>query len=209
MQEDKPKRLGELLLERGLINEEQLDRALELQQTANARLGSLLINIKAISEEDLLNFLALYFDCQFFDLRGFHAAADVLAALPPDTAKKYRILPLEISAPEQGAAELIVGTNDQTNLDALYQASRVSGYNVQCRVVSDHELAAALLRHYGPDARPEIMGLAEQLRGLEAEALAELLGMLAEKQLVNVEELLRRLQADKADSAGEDRGGLI
>ncbi|MDP8255603.1 MAG: hypothetical protein P9M14_07640 [Candidatus Alcyoniella australis] len=209
MIKDKSKKLGELLLERGLIDSKQLEKALDLQKISTARLGSLLTKIKAISEVELLSFLSLYFDCPYFDLRGFHAQPDVLATIPSEVARKYRILPIAIEEPKEGAAELVVGTNDPTNLDAMYQASRASGYNVNLRVVSDHEMAAALLRHYSPDARPEIMALAQQIQGLEAEVMAELLGLLAEKGIVDIDLLFKRLRADSdqryVPEAGKDQ----
>lgn len=89
-------RLGELLLEAGLINQESLDKALKLQVGGNRRLGYLLIKMGFISEEQLQSVLTNQLDLPIVDIRQ-EFNPEVKRIIPRYLCRKYNAIPLSIS----------------------------------------------------------------------------------------------------------------
>ena len=89
------KRLGELLLETGLISQETLNKALKLQVGGNRRLGYLLIKMKFITEEQLQTVLSEQLDLPLVDIhQNFNP--ETRRILPRYLCKKYNVLPLSL-----------------------------------------------------------------------------------------------------------------
>ena len=89
------KRLGDLLLEAGLIKEEDLDKALKLQVGGNRRLGYLLIKMDFITEEQLQSMLSEQLDLPIVDInQAFNPAAKQI--LPRYLCRKYNVIPLDL-----------------------------------------------------------------------------------------------------------------
>jgi type IV pilus assembly protein PilB len=86
--------LGELLLGRGMLSEEELKDAL-LQQTASGeRLGSLLVMLGLVDEREMVRVLADQLGMEVVDLRTADLDEDVVALLPEDTARRLCAIPL-------------------------------------------------------------------------------------------------------------------
>ena len=94
MTKRKPKQLGQILLEQGLITNEQLEKALAAHKSTARSLGRTLIDLGYIKERDLVMALAEQVGLDFVDL-GEHQI-DPLAAslLPEQLARRYRALPI-------------------------------------------------------------------------------------------------------------------
>jgi type IV pilus assembly protein PilB len=86
--------LGELLLGRGMVSEEQLKDAL-LQQTASGeRLGSLLVQLGLVGEREMVRVLADQLGMEVVDLRTADLDEEVVALLPEETARRLCAIPL-------------------------------------------------------------------------------------------------------------------
>jgi hypothetical protein len=89
-----PKQLGQMLLEQGLLTQQQLDTALRQHRNTPKSLGRTLIDLGYIRERDLVRALAKQVGLDFVDLR-VHRIDPVAAALLPDQlARRYRALPI-------------------------------------------------------------------------------------------------------------------
>jgi hypothetical protein len=141
-----PKRLGDRLLEAGLITRTQLDLALERQQTVREtrqRVGRTLVELGFVSDRDLVQLLAVHF--------GIPAAPSIaepdaraLALLPATVACHYRALPFQLL---HGTLQVaIADAPSQTMLERL---QRASPHPVRVYVASDVELEEAVTKHYG------------------------------------------------------------
>jgi type II secretory ATPase GspE/PulE/Tfp pilus assembly ATPase PilB-like protein len=98
LQARKNMRLGEILVEQGVISEDDVKAALVQQRsTRGKRLGQVLVDSKVVSEPELFETLARKFHLQFVDLDTVEI--DPLAAehCPPDLLEKYTFLPLEVT----------------------------------------------------------------------------------------------------------------
>src|SRR5215510_9582026 len=89
------RRLGDILVAEGLINEEQLARALEEQKKGpHERLGSVLVRLDLIHEEQLTGFLSRQYGIASITLHDLDIDPEVLRLVPVHIAKKYEVLPV-------------------------------------------------------------------------------------------------------------------
>jgi len=89
------KKLGRILLEEGMISEEQLEKAIEEQTKTNNSLGLVLVSKGYITDDVLYHFLAMQFGVRFVDVSIITIPEEVITIISGDTARKYRILPIE------------------------------------------------------------------------------------------------------------------
>jgi type IV pilus assembly protein PilB len=89
------KKLGQILLEEGMVTEEQLEKAIAEQAKTSDSLGFALVKLGFITEDVLYHFLAMQFGVKFVDVSVLHIDDEVIKTLTGDVARKYRILPLE------------------------------------------------------------------------------------------------------------------
>jgi MshEN domain len=89
-----PKQLGQILLEQGLISEEQLQRALNEHRNTPKSLGRVLIDLGYIREWELVRALAEQVGPEFVDLTEYRVDAAATALLPEALCRRYRALPI-------------------------------------------------------------------------------------------------------------------
>lgn len=89
------KKLGRILLEEGMISEEQLEKAIAEQTKTNNSLGLVLVGLGYITEDVLYHFLAMQFGVRFVDVAIITIPEEVIGIINGDTARKYKILPIE------------------------------------------------------------------------------------------------------------------
>src|SRR5687767_10435598 len=86
--------LGTLLLERGLLTQDQLQAALEEQSRSRRSLGRVLIDKGILSETDLVSTLAAQIGLEFVDLRGQSLDPSVLGLISDSLARRYQAVPI-------------------------------------------------------------------------------------------------------------------
>ncbi|HPI02902.1 MAG TPA: hypothetical protein PKZ78_03610, partial [Candidatus Goldiibacteriota bacterium] len=89
------KKLGQILLEEGMVTEEQLEKAVEEQSKTNDSLGFILVKLGYITEDVLYHFLAMQFGVKFVDVSAIHIEEEVIKVLTQDTARKSKVIPIE------------------------------------------------------------------------------------------------------------------
>jgi hypothetical protein len=133
-------RLGKMLVERGLITREELNRALDIQATTGERVGEALVTMGAVSSEDLARVLAEQLRMPFIDLHDQTPDADLLAMIPSEVAERLEALPvtrwgtkivIAMAAPNRPGAidelrryvgiDLVTAVADPTQLRAMIQ----------------------------------------------------------------------------------------
>jgi MSHA biogenesis protein MshE len=149
-------KLGEILLEKKLISEEQLAEALREQNTSGRKLGRVLIDIGAVSEQELHRCLAEYLDIPYVDLAHMNLDPRIVSLLPETHARRYRALVIR-----DDTRGLLVGMADPTDLFAYDELTRILGRPIHLALVRE----AALLRTIDVVYRrtEEIYSLAEEL----------------------------------------------
>jgi len=149
-------RLGDLLVQEGVISDAQLSHALDEQKRLGFKLGRTLIELKFLSEDQLLRFLSQQLNIPCIDIDNHQFDEELVLCLPEALARRYRALVLG-----EEAGELLVGMADPMDIYAFDEIVRGVGRPMRLAVVRESELLAALDRVYRRIA--EIETLAEEL----------------------------------------------
>jgi MSHA biogenesis protein MshE len=167
-------RLGDLLLEKKLISEQQLKEALEEQRVSGRKLGRALIDIGAVSEADLHGCLATALNIPYVDLAHMALDAKIVSKLPETHARRHRALVLK-----EDARGYLVGMADPTDLFAFDELARLLGKPIRLALAKE----TALLRTIDLIYRrtDEIVSLAEELDEELSQADVDLQALSAEE----------------------------
>jgi hypothetical protein len=138
------KKLGEMLVDAGLINPAQLQEALRHQRIAGGRMGSNLVALGFVSEDVLMDFLAHQTGVPRLDLRSLDVPAEVLKRIPRRLADQLHVLPISIKEPKS----LVLAMADPSDLNAIDSARFASGLNIEPVVVSCSSLKLAIPEQY-------------------------------------------------------------
>ncbi|OFE12898.1 MSHA biogenesis protein MshE [Pseudohongiella acticola] len=149
-------RIGDLLVQNGVISEDQLQQALVKQKSTGLRLGRTLINLGFVQEDNFLGFLSEQLNIPFVDLRRYRFDALAVQKLSETHARRFRAIVLS----EKGGA-LLVGMADPTDIYAFDALERMLQQPIDQAVVRESELLATLDLVYR--RTDEIAGFAEQL----------------------------------------------
>lgn len=144
------KKLGELLLENGIIDEVQLEGALVRQKQWGGRLGENLVNQGFVSEITLLKFLSKQLNLPCADLCKVDVKPEVYNLISVQLAQKHKVLPLRIQKKETKAA-LYLAMSDPTNNMAIDEIRFVSGYTVHPVIAAASQIESAIERYYFDD----------------------------------------------------------
>ena len=136
--------LGQLLVRRGLLSQEQLAAAFERQRQGAQRLGRVLVELKIISETALLECLALQFDKPLMSEEELaNLEPEVVRILPEETARLNMVV-----AVARSARQLVVAIADPLNVLALDEVRRVTGLDVDFRIAPAAAIQTTIQRHY-------------------------------------------------------------
>ena len=149
-------RLGDVLVQQGLLTPEQLEHTLAEQRGSGKKLGRLLIDRGTITEESLAHALARQLRVPVVNLKSFPVRSETVRLLPESPARRHRALVLD----DKGE-HLLVGFVDPLDLVAYDEVTRLLKRPVRMAVVPESQLAPALDRHYR--RTDEISGLARAL----------------------------------------------
>jgi type IV pilus assembly protein PilB len=142
------KRLGEMLVEAGIIDETQLHAALGHQRQWGGRLGQCLVEMKLASEESIVDALAVKFGFEVARLDQLepYAFEQARAILPLEYATRNSIFPISADT-----AVLTVAMSDPTNLSLTDELAFRSGRRIKVCIAGENAIAAAVRHYYGED----------------------------------------------------------
>jgi len=165
------RRLGDLLVREGLIDNEQLARALQEQKGSNDKLGSILVKLSFVTEENLIAFLSRQYGIQSITLSQLDIDPDVIKLVPEQIARKYEVLPVKL----QGNT-LTLAMGDPTNVFALDDVGFMTNLQVIPAVASQAAIRQAIDRAY------------DSKGGGIADIVSEMEGAAADVELVEGDE---------------------
>jgi len=156
-------RIGDLLIEKKLISEVQLNTALQEQKKTRRKLGKTLIDLGFIEEEKLLRLLSRQLKIAYLDLTQTPIDPKVFSLLPEIHARRFRALALR-----EENNKILVGMADPSDIFAYDELQKVLQRPIDVAAISERDL----LRHLDSDYRKigEIDTLAEMLDDELAEA---------------------------------------
>ncbi|MGR5141597.1 GspE/PulE family protein [Photobacterium sp. DNB23_23_1] len=152
------KRLGDLLIEEGIVSPDMLDQALDNQQSTGRKLGDTLISLGFLSEQQMLQFLSRQLDIPLVDLNRLTVDTNAVALLAEVHARRLRALVL---SEQDGMVR--VAMSDPADLaaqEAVYD--QLGQYRIELVIASERQLITSFDRYYR--RTQEIVSFAEQLQ---------------------------------------------
>ncbi len=148
------KRFGELLLEGGLINQEQLADALAYQQRTRVRLGAALVARGHITEPQLVSALGAALRVPVVSLRKLSPDPQALRMVSLKLCSEHDLFPYAVRK-ERGRTVLTVATSDPLNFRLLDELGFMCDANIEAVLAPASDIDVAIREHYGPRlARP-------------------------------------------------------
>ena len=140
--------LGQILIDQGILSEDQLRIALLEQMKSNQPVGKLLVSLGFVSEATLREALSENLGKQSIDLA--HAIVDPagLKRVPRELAKRYRLLPLDYDAPNRRLTLALTDVSDLVALDRV-RAQIGDDIEIETLLASDSEIDRAIDQYYG------------------------------------------------------------
>jgi type IV pilus assembly protein PilB len=143
-------RLGDLLVKEKIITPEQLEQANKVQKEQSCRLGSALVKLGFLTDEDVTNFLSRQYGVPAINLSYFEIDPAVVKLIPFETAKRYQILPLS-----RVGASLTIAMVDPTNVFAMDDIKFMTGFNIEPVVASESSILSGIDKAYGSATKEE------------------------------------------------------
>ncbi|MCX7793031.1 MAG: GspE/PulE family protein [Thermodesulfovibrionales bacterium] len=137
------KLLGELLKEKGLLNEARLQVALRHQQVTGQLLGDILVRLGFVSAMDIAQTLAEQAGLEFIDVINYPISAEVLQKIPQSMAQRFSFIPIEFRN-----GRLLIGITNPGNVAAIDAVTRLTGSPPHVAVVDSESFNDVLERAY-------------------------------------------------------------
>ncbi len=155
-------RLGEILIERKLISEEDLERALELQKERGEKLGKTLVDMGFIAMRDVLAALAEQLNVPLVTIDGPPAVSSETEALSPRFLRQFRCLPVG-----RDDHTVTLAMADPLDVETIRNIRFLTGLKVNPVLAAEQELLDAIDKYYGQSARGETDLLADNAEASE------------------------------------------
>ena len=140
---DERRSFGEYLVDLGVITSEQLKKALQ-EQKRGERLEQVLVRLRFLSEEVVLQYLADYFDLPYVDLDTYLIDEQVLELIPEELARRHTLIPLF-----KIGETLTIGLSNPLHLTAIDEVRNRIKTDVEIALSTEKKILRAIDQHYG------------------------------------------------------------
>lgn len=141
----KPALLGQLLVDKGLVTQEQLQQALAQQTKTSEPLGLILVRLGFVKEEqDVLSVVAAQINVKLIQLKNISVDPQVMNRLPAKAANHYKVFPIKF---ENGI--LTVATHNPFNVAVFDDLSVIAKTPIDLVLASEKEIQEAIREYYG------------------------------------------------------------
>jgi general secretion pathway protein E len=185
-------RLGEILIERRLLSEDDLERALELQSERGDKLGKILVDLGFVAHREVLSALSAQLDVPLITLDGPPAASPEIEALSPRFLRQFRCLPVALHD-----HTVTLAMADPLDFETRATVASCTGLTVVPALASEQEILDAVERYYGQSSKNETEAFTPVS---ESEDLEHLRDMASEAPVIRLVNALIAVAAEKRAS---------
>lgn len=139
------KQLGELLIERGVINREELGMAITYQQEKGGLIGEVLVALKFATEEDIAQALTCQYGFPYLPLSNYEIDAEVVSTVPENVCKQFCLVPID-----KIGKSLTLAMANPLNVQAIEDVELISGCTVQTFVSTSSDIRNCINKYYKP-----------------------------------------------------------
>ena len=145
-------RLGDLLVASGVISEEQLHEALELQKQTHQRLGDVLVQSGIITEQHLIEALQIQLGVEFVDLTAVSIPVELAKYVPRNIARKFCVVPVKLIRDT-----LYLAMSDPLDFVAQEEVKAASRKRVVPMIATRRAVEQAISRLYGNEGTARVI----------------------------------------------------
>ena len=137
------KQLGELLIERGVINHDQLNLAREYQDKNGGLLGEILVEMKFATEKDIAQALTCQYGFPYLPLANYEIDPEVINSVPESVCRKFCLIPID-----KIGKSLTLAMSNPLNFQAMEDVELLTGCGVQTFVSTTTEIKQSINKYY-------------------------------------------------------------
>ncbi len=141
------KKIGDLLEEAGLITEEQLQEALNIQKKTGGRLGRILIDCNYVNETQVLEVLEFQLGIPFIDLNNVKITPDIQRLIPYQLVKRHNVVPVKVEL-----KLLYVAMEDPLNFVVIEDLRMATNYEIAPVISFKGAITSTINRLYGNES---------------------------------------------------------
>ncbi len=175
------KKLGEILVEAGLITRDQLLKGLEAQKKLKKRLGEVLVHLGFVSETDIAQTLSSQLGIPYTDLSSTVVEPEAVEQVKERLAEKHLVLPISVEG-----NVITLAMADPLNLEAINDIRFATGKEVKPTVSTPSDIRRAIKRYY--HLSEPLQEILERMSGGHIEVVRE-------KVEAPTEEILKKVEA--------------
>ena len=139
------KHLGELLVERGIIDREQVAMAMAYQNDKGGLFGEILVELKFATEEDIAQALTCQYGFPYLPLSNYEIELDVIHAVPENICRQFCLIPID-----KIGKSLTLAMANPLNTNAVEDVELITGCAVQTFVSTASDIREAIEKYYKP-----------------------------------------------------------
>jgi len=137
------KQLGELLLEKGIITKEQLEKALEIQKARGGLIGQVLVGLGYASEEEIAQALTVQYGFPYLPLTNYEIDSELTKLIPENVAKQYCLIPID-----KIGNGLTIAMGNPLNAQAVEDIELITNCKIQIFVSTITDVNNAIKKYY-------------------------------------------------------------
>jgi len=137
------KKLGELLIERGIISSSQLDKGLGIQKEKGGLIGEILVELGYAKEEDIAQALTAEYGFPYLPLNNYEINPETISVIPARVARQYFLIPID-----KIGNNLTIAMSNPLNVQAIEDVEVLCGCNIQTFVATSSDIKKAIERYY-------------------------------------------------------------
>jgi len=139
------KQLGELLIERGVINHEQVNITLEYQKKNKGLFGEILVELNFATEKDIAQALTAQYGFPYLPLINYEIDDEVISSVPENVCLQFCLIPID-----KIGKSLTLAMSNPLNVKAMEDIEVLTGCNIQTFVSTASEIKQSIEKYYKP-----------------------------------------------------------
>jgi len=137
------KQLGELLLERGIINDSQLEKALKIQREKGGLIGQIFVMLGFAKEEEIAQALTVQYGFPYLPLECYEINQEAIKLIPENVARQYNLIAID-----KIGDLLTIAMSNPLNFQAVEDIEMITKCKVQIFVGTMTDITNAIKKHY-------------------------------------------------------------
>lgn len=138
------KQLGELLVERGVVDREQVAMVMAYQNEHGGLFGEICVQLKFATEQDIAQALTYQYGFPYLPLSNYEIEPDVVNAVPENVCRRFCLIPID-----KIGKSLTLAMADPLDKNAIEDVELITGCTVQTFVSTSSDVREAIAKYYG------------------------------------------------------------